>query len=261
MRPLLEATGLVAGRRLRSGLLARADQPGRRAPTPGHAQDRRRGHAARHASSPRCSTARSSTRSCRDVVAPRGRDGQADREHVPAGQHRPRQRAGHHRPVDRRRHLGGTRGGGHQAVRLHAVLARPRCGRPLHRHRPELPVLEGGAAPRLRDRVRRARPGRQQPDARARRQPHRRRPQRRRARPCGAPASSSSASPTRPASTTCGSRRRSTCCSACRRRRRLRLPRPVRAVRRRRRPPARRLREGRARRPPARRCPAARRYR
>ena len=69
-------------------------------------------------------------------------------------------------PAVGRRHLGGARGGRHQAVRLHAVLARPGCRRTLHRHRPELPVVEGRAAPRLRRRVHRTRPGREQPHAR-----------------------------------------------------------------------------------------------
>ena len=58
----------------------------------------------------------------------RRRDGQAAREHVPRGQHRPRQRAGADvRPHGHRRV--GSRGRGEdEAVRLHGVLSRPGLG-------------------------------------------------------------------------------------------------------------------------------------
>ena len=53
------------------------------------------------------------------------------------------------------RHLGGHRGGGHQAVRLPGVLSRPRRGRSLHPGRSVLSELEG-AAVRLPGEVHRA---------------------------------------------------------------------------------------------------------
>ncbi len=42
----------------------------------------------------------------------------------------------------RGRRLGGHRGRRQQALRLHALLSGPRAGRPLHPHRPPVPVLE-----------------------------------------------------------------------------------------------------------------------
>ena len=56
-----------------------------------------------------------------------GRDGEAAREHVPHDQHRPGERNGADvRPHGHQR-LGSDRRGGHQAVRLHAVLSRARA--------------------------------------------------------------------------------------------------------------------------------------
>ena len=77
----------------------------------------------------------------RAVQRPGRRAGQAAREHLPHGQHRPRQRAGAavRRPGHRR--LGGHRRGRDQAVRVHAVLPRPRRRRALHPARPDLPGL------------------------------------------------------------------------------------------------------------------------
>ena len=96
---------------------------------------------------------------CEQVVArlePRGGGAdEAAREHLPLGQHRPRQRARPaHRPA-RHRHLGGDRRRLDQAVRLHALRARSGHGRPLPAGRPLLPRLQGPRA-RLLHRVRRA---------------------------------------------------------------------------------------------------------
>ena len=85
-----------------------------------------------------------------------GRALEAAREHLPRGQHRARERARPaHRPDEHRR-LGGGRGGGDEAVRLHVVQARPGPRRPLHPDRPLLPHLEG-ARVRLLDALHRAR--------------------------------------------------------------------------------------------------------
>ena len=62
----------------------------------------------------------------------RRRDGEAAGKHLPHDQHRPGERNGADvRPHGHQR-LGSDRRGGHQAVRLHAVLSRPGPGRPLH---------------------------------------------------------------------------------------------------------------------------------
>ena len=67
----------------------------------------------------------------RRLLTARGRAGQAGGEHLPARQHRARQRAGHVRPRPRHRRVGSDRGGVQQAVRLHAVPPRARGRRPL----------------------------------------------------------------------------------------------------------------------------------
>ena len=72
-----------------------------------------------------------------------GRADEAAREHLPLGQHRARQRAGAAVRPDGDRHLGGGRRRRDEAVRLHALRARPRPRRPLHPDRPLLPDLEG----------------------------------------------------------------------------------------------------------------------
>ena len=78
------------------------------------------------------------------VSSPAGRrDGQAPREHLPQRQHRARQRAGDALRPDGRRRLGGRRGRGHQAVRLHELPAGTRRRRALHPRRPGLSGLEG----------------------------------------------------------------------------------------------------------------------
>ena len=80
------------------------------------------------------------------------------------------------------RHLGGHRGRGHQAVRVHAVLPRPGRRRALHPARPDLPRL--AVPPRHRPAVPagRARPGHQRRDAGLRRPAHHRRAGRARGR-------------------------------------------------------------------------------
>ena len=75
------------------------------------------------------------------VATGRSRAGQAAREHLPAREHRARQRDGHVRPRARHRHLGRARRGGDQALRLHAVRPRPGGGRALPARRPLVPVV------------------------------------------------------------------------------------------------------------------------
>ena len=98
----------------------------------------------------------------------RRRDGEAAREHVPRRQHRHGERAGADVPPHGHRRVGGDRRGEDQAVRLHAVLSRPRPGRPLHPDRSVLPVLEGEAV-QLRGALHRARRPGERLDAGARR--------------------------------------------------------------------------------------------
>ena len=92
---------------------------------------------------------------------------------VPQRQHRVRQPARPAVRADGPRCLGGHRRGGDQAVRVHALHARPRGRRPLHPGRPVLPVV---ARPRVRLRrsLHRARRRHQPGDAAPRRRPRRR---------------------------------------------------------------------------------------
>ena len=90
------------------------------------------------------------------VVARGGRADEAAREHLPLGQHRARQRARAALRPDGHRRLGGRRRGLDEAVRLHALRARPGPRRPLHPDRPLLPHVEG-AGVRLLHGVHRAR--------------------------------------------------------------------------------------------------------
>ena len=85
---------------------------------------------------------RSSTRVVPVSSHRRGRDGEAPREHVPRGEHRPRERGRDHVRAARPRHLGGHRRRGDQALRLHAVLPGPGPRRSLHPDRSALPVVE-----------------------------------------------------------------------------------------------------------------------
>ena len=66
------------------------------------------------------------------LVAARGGDGQAAREHVPRRQHRNGERASADVPRPGRRRVGSDRRRWHEAVRLHAVLSGARPGRPLY---------------------------------------------------------------------------------------------------------------------------------
>ena len=85
-----------------------------------------------------------------------GRDGQAAREHVQGRQHRSGQRAGAHVRPDGHRCLGSRGRGEDEAIRLHGVLSRSRTGRALHSGRSVLPVVESQAE-RIRRAVHRAR--------------------------------------------------------------------------------------------------------
>ena len=91
---------------------------------------------------------------------------QAAGEHLPLGEHRAGQRAGDAVRSDGHRHLGGRGRGRDEALRVHALRARPRHGRTLPAGRPVLPVL---ARARVRDAdgVYRARRRGQREDARA----------------------------------------------------------------------------------------------
>ena len=60
-------------------------------------------------------------------LAAGGRDGEAAREHLPRRQHRHGQRAGADVRSHGHRRVGSGEGGGHEAVRLHAVLSRARA--------------------------------------------------------------------------------------------------------------------------------------
>ena len=120
-----------------------------------------------------------STRTAIETVVPVSstagrRDGQAAREHVPRGQHRPRQRARADVRPARHRRVGSGRRRGDQAVRLHAVLSGSRPRRPLHSDRSVLSVVEGEAE-RLRAALHRARRPDQRVDAALRRRQDRRR--------------------------------------------------------------------------------------
>ena len=98
------------------------------------------------------------------ALAAGGRAGEALREHVPAGEHRPRQRARADVPAARRVGLGGHRRRGDQALRVPAPLPRPRPRRRLHPGRAPLPVLPA-ARVRLPDAHDRRRPRDQHRDA------------------------------------------------------------------------------------------------
>ncbi len=134
--PLLARAGPEGGRVLLPGVLARARRPGERAiPHPEHPQDHRRRDAAVHPRGPGALRTGHRHRHPR-LVDPRRRDGEAAREHLPEREHRPRERSGPHVRAAQGRRLGSDRRGRQQALRLHALLPRPRARRPLHPHRP-----------------------------------------------------------------------------------------------------------------------------
>ena len=147
---------LQGGRRLLPRVLARARRSGQ--PAVQHHATSRRSSAASAPRAPR--RPRRSTAATVDTVVPgqldaRRRDGEAAREHVPRGQHRPGQRDRADVPQDGHRRVGSDRRGEDQAVRVHAVLPGPGPGRPLHSDRSVLSLVEG-AAERLRMPVHRA---------------------------------------------------------------------------------------------------------
>jgi hypothetical protein len=157
--------GLEGRRRLPRRVLARADRSGQ----PGvglrpHAQGGVGAHAG--VAGGGAGVLRPSGRAHRaGEQHPRRGDDQAVGEHVPPREHRVGERVGDPRTGVGDRHLGGDRGGGFEAVRLHPVLARARCRRPLPSDRPELPVVEDRAAAWHGVAVRRHGQRHQQPDA------------------------------------------------------------------------------------------------
>ena len=160
VQPLLEASGLKAGRRLLPGVLARARRSGQREVQHAQRAEGRRRHRRRHRTALASALYGAAIETRRPgQLAARRRDGEAAREHVPRREHRPRQRdRADVRPAGHRR-VGSRRRGGDQAVRLHAVLSGPRPRRPLHPDRSVLSVVEGEAE-RLRLALHRAgRPG------------------------------------------------------------------------------------------------------
>ena len=181
-RPPDAGEGDRAGRRdrLPPGVLPGADRPGQRGLRhPQHAQGRRRPHPGLHRGGR--GLLRHRLRHGRQGQdRPRGRDGQAPGEHVPARQHRAGQRDGDLLPRARRRPVGRDRLRRHQAVRLPGVLPGPRRRRALHPDRPELPLLQGAGRAQAPVPLRRAGPGDQLPDAGLRRRPRGRAAQHRR---------------------------------------------------------------------------------
>ena len=157
VQPLLEAGGPEGGRRFLPRVLARARRSGQ--PDVQHAQraEGRRRHAGPRATELARRALRRRDRDDRPgQLAARRRDGEAAREHLPQGEHRPRERdRADVRPAGRRR-LGSRRRGRDQAVRLHAVLPRPGPRRALHPDRSVLSVVEAKQT-RLRPALHRAR--------------------------------------------------------------------------------------------------------
>ena len=193
--------------RLPSRLLAGADRPG---PHRLHGEDDseagRRRHRGLDRARPRA--LRGDLRHRRRPLQPRGgRALEAAGEHLPLGQHRPRQRARPALRPARDRRLGGDRCRRDQAVRVHALRPGPGDGRPLPAGRPLLPRLPGPPA-RLLPRVHRARRQSQPGAAGLLRGTDRAGAERASASRSTAPASSSSASATRAASATPANRRR-----------------------------------------------------
>ena len=160
--PLLEASGLKAGEGFHLAFSPERVDPGREdwttKTTPkvvgGLTEECTRRAVELYASAVR--------RGDRGLLARGRRADEAAREHLPLGQHRARQRARAALRPDGARHLGDRRRGGDQAVRLHALRARPGPRRPLPTGRPVLPLVEG-APVRLLHRVHRAR-GQGQPE-------------------------------------------------------------------------------------------------
>ena len=138
--PLLEESGLRAGEDFALAFSPERVDPGRTDYTMRTTPKVVGGlTAALHGARAPTSTARVCDQRRAGLHARGGRAVQAAREHLPLGQHRARQRAGDARRPHGDRHLGGHRRRRDQAVRLHALRARPRHGRPLPARRPVLP--------------------------------------------------------------------------------------------------------------------------
>ncbi len=180
LQPLLEASGLRGRRGLPARLLPRAHRPGQPEVRPAqHARASSAGSATEATEAATAFYAPDRRRGRRAVEPARRRARQAAREHLPHGQHRPGQRAGAALRRAGHRHLGGHRGRGDQALRLHALLPGPRRRWPLHPARPDLPGLAVPARHRSPVPARGDRAGHQRPDADLRRAAGRRGAQRR----------------------------------------------------------------------------------
>ena len=145
--PILEETGLVAGRRLPPRLLARARRPGQRDATRSHNTPKIIGGL-----TPACARPAEGLYGlvCESVV-PVSTPEVAEMAKLLENIFRSVNIAlvnelGDARRPDEHRHLRGHRRRRDQAVRLHALRAGPGHGRPLPAGRPVLPVLEGPRA-------------------------------------------------------------------------------------------------------------------
>ena len=207
VRPLLEESGLTAGPDFLLGYSPERIDPGNAVDLREHPEGRVR-HRRNLVPSSR-SLLRHIGRQGRAGGNPRRSGvGQAAGEHLPAREHRARQRTRDVRGGPRRGHLVGHRRRLEQALRLHAIHARTRRRRPLPPRRSVLPVMAGPSPLRSRVPVRRARERRQRTHARLRRHPSHGAPESSRAR-SRALGSSCSAWRTRPAPRTGANPRRS----------------------------------------------------
>ena len=164
--PILEESGMAAGRDFHLAFSPERIDPGRTDYTVRTTPKLVGGLTEACAERARELYARDLRRGRRPLRPRGGRAREAAREHLPLGQHRPRQRAGAALRPARHRRLGGDRRRRDQAVRVHALRARARDGRPLPAGRPLLPRLQGPRA-RLLPRVHRARRQGQPDPARA----------------------------------------------------------------------------------------------
>ena len=123
----LSAGGLEVGRDFHLAFSPERVDPGNTPLAPGErAEDRRWSHRRLHRAGGRALPGRDRPGTPRLVAGGRRAD-EAAREHLPLGQHRARQRARPALRPDGHRRLGGRRRGVHEAVRLHALRARPRA--------------------------------------------------------------------------------------------------------------------------------------
>ena len=146
MAPMLEESGLVAGRDFNLAFSPERVDPGpHRLHAAQHAEGRRRPD--RGVRRPRRGALPRASATDRPRLDARGRRAdQAAGEHLPLGQHRAGQRDGDAHRSHGHRHLGGRRRRRDQALRLHALRARPRHGRPLPARRPVLPLAGAPAS-------------------------------------------------------------------------------------------------------------------